>query len=173
MEFGNVFDLIDMFSEKDIDSFEVKDGIFRLQLKKDPSGKIIDNKQVISKIEAETDTRVRATEQDLDLDEEMTIEERSEALQSTIKDLLEEVKSKYLGFYHVVTPTAQESEGHGEPLGVGSYVKKGQTLCFVSVLGENKEMTSPIDGIIRQANFAEGAFVQYGATLFIIEKVGE
>lgn len=171
MKYENIFDLIDMFKDKDIDSFALKDGGFRLQLKKDletsPEEKVDGNDS--AKV---LETEVRAIEQSR-IEEEMTQEEKSAVVKNSVNDLLEEVLSKNVGFFHVATPTAQESEGFGEPLKVGAYVKKNQTLCFVSVLGENNEVVSPVNGVIRQANFAEGAFVQFNEVLFIIEKVGE
>lgn len=173
MKFENVFDLIDLFSEKEIDSFEVRDGGFRLQLKK-----VLQEVQEkgLEKLEdkvPEGDTSSKSIEPDTPVKNETTQEDKTEAVKTSVNEILEEVLSKNVGFYHVSTPTARESQGHGEPLRVGSYVERGQTLCFVSVLGEDKELISPIDGIIRQVNFAEGSFVQYGDVLFIIEKVGE
>ena len=53
---------------------------------------------------------------------------------------------------------------------IGKHVKKGEILCLVEAMKMINEVPSTCDGIVKKFCFENGQFVEYGATLAIIEE---
>ena len=53
---------------------------------------------------------------------------------------------------------------------VGDTVKKGQTLCIVEAMKLMNEITAEEDGVISQICVTDGQVVEYGTTLFCMQK---
>jgi len=74
------------------------------------------------------------------------------------------VRSPIVGtFYRSPSPD------HSPYVETGSPVKKGQTLCIVEAMKLMNEIESDVDGKIAQVYVEEGATVEYGTPLFLIE----
>jgi acetyl-CoA carboxylase biotin carboxyl carrier protein len=80
---------------------------------------------------------------------------------------LVEVKSPMVGtFYRAPAPEAPPY------VEVGSAVSKGQTLCILEAMKLMNELTSEVDGIVRQVVAENADPVEYGQVLFRIEPTG-
>lgn len=75
------------------------------------------------------------------------------------------VKSPMVGtFYRASSPDAEAF------VQVGDTVKKGDVLCIVEAMKMLNEIQSDVDGIISEISVENGTMVDYGKTLFLIEK---
>jgi len=54
-------------------------------------------------------------------------------------------------------------------VGVGDYVKEGDTLCVLEAMKMENEITAPMAGVIEKVMVSEGASVNRGDTLFLIK----
>ncbi|MDO5037807.1 MAG: biotin/lipoyl-binding protein [Tissierellia bacterium] len=166
-----VFDLMALFSGRDMGSVVIEKGDFRLALKQ--------GQGLPSRPSQEPDLApvqegdIRPSSVQLEENEDLSQEERAQAIRKEVQSFLEDVYSPAVGFYHPAQLYVKGAGSDGEPIRVGSYIEKGQGLGFVSVLGEKLQVSAPVSGTIRQVNFKENDFVQYKDLLFVIEKVGD
>lgn len=80
-----------------------------------------------------------------------------------IEPRMESVKSKYLGFLHLL-------DEKGLPfVNVEENVKKGQVLGLVETINILNEIKSTVDGTLIQVLEDNGKPVEYGQQLFVIE----
>ncbi len=76
-----------------------------------------------------------------------------------------EVKSPMVGVFY-----AGPAENAEPYVSVGDTVKKGQTLCIVEAMKLMNEITAEEDGVISQICVTDGQVVEYGTTLFCMQK---
>ena len=73
------------------------------------------------------------------------------------------VRSAHVGIFH------REPEARlPEP---GDAVSEGQTLAEVETLGIRNPVTAPVDGTLAEALLDDGAAVEYGHPLFVIDPI--
>ncbi len=102
---------------------------------------------------------------------EQKVEEIKKAVQVEIKkeeevkeENLYEVKSPLVGtFYRAPRPDAPPFVKEGD------HIKAGQVLCLIEAMKIFNEIKSEVSGIVRKIMVENGAPVQYGEVLFLIE----
>lgn len=187
MNFEKIYELIDTFNETDIDSFEVAKGNFRLELEKDldqdseyveesqEEEDLFEDAKVIYSTKDQEPSKKKDSPKKKKSEESVVLQEDEHGLVTIFEDDdasapdLIEVRSPYVGFFHYSTPSAQEADTR-DVVKEGQRVQKGDRLCFVSVLHEYYEILAPSDGIVKEANSEEDAFVEYNEILYKIEK---
>ncbi len=77
-----------------------------------------------------------------------------------------EVKSPLVGtFYSTPKPDAPPF------VDVGTKVSKGQVLCVIEAMKNFNEITSEVDGVVKELCVKNGEIVEYGKILFRIETI--
>lgn len=100
-----------------------------------------------------------------DVKEEVTGEKPKKTEQLESSDKIVEIKSPMVGtFYRAPAPDAPPF------VEVGSKVKPGQTLCIIEAMKLMNEITSDIAGRIVEILVENGHPVEYGQTLFRLER---
>jgi len=77
-----------------------------------------------------------------------------------------EVKSPLVGTFYA-TPKPDSSPF----VDIGNKVSKGQTLCVIEAMKNFNEITSEVDGFVREICVKNGEIVEYGKILFRIETI--
>ena len=54
---------------------------------------------------------------------------------------------------------------------IGERVKKGQTICIINSMKIMNEISSPIDGIVKEIKFSDNDKVSYGDDLILVEEI--
>ncbi|QGT98958.1 Pyruvate carboxylase subunit B (biotin-containing) [Candidatus Syntrophocurvum alkaliphilum] len=147
MNIDDIRELILLIDQTSVAELDVQKDDYRLSLRKSVSDKNeissneVTNKPVKEKIE----------------EEEVEVEVSS--------DDLEEVSSPMVGtFYAAPSP---DSDPYVQ---VGDIVEKGQTLCIVEAMKLMNEIKAEFDGTIAQICVENAEPVEYGQTLFLIDK---
>lgn len=77
------------------------------------------------------------------------------------EDELDYIKSPLVGTYFETNPNIK----------IGEKVKKGQVLCVINSMKVMNEITSPIDGIVKEIKFSNNEHVSFDDNLILIEKL--
>lgn len=160
-----VFALMDLFAQKDVDSLVIGKGDFHLSLNQEAKGT-----QAPPPAQEESPDGLQAFQDPLEL---MSQEDRDQLAPKPTEPGLKEVSSPAVGFYHPAHLYARGAGSDGEPIRVGSRISRDQVLCYLAVLDESVQVKSPVDGIVRQISFQESDFVQYNDLLFVIERLDD
>lgn len=144
MDLEEIKKLIDIMDEKALTEIEVEDSERRIRLKREP---------------AHTPGAVSSPVPDV----KQTLESGSENVEVNGKKT-KEITSPIVGtFYKAPSPDANPY------IGLGDVVKKGQTLCVVEAMKLMNEIESDLDGRIVEICVDDGAAVEFGEALFMID----
>lgn len=147
MDYNQILELLDKFSNSNIDEFELEDGDFELTLKK--------NKNVVTVSPAQTF--------------EIPQFAPSASTQTVEQGTVEQVKSgNFIKAPIVGTFYAATSPDKPPIVKVGDKVKKGDLLCIVEAMKIMNEITSDFDGEIAEILATNEDMVEYGQKLFRI-----
>lgn len=86
-------------------------------------------------------------------------QETAVAEQAPCKDGWKEVKSPMVGAFHV-------AKADGKPVGIGTVLKKGATVCVIEAMKLMNDISMPENGEIVWVVAKEGDMVEYGQLLF-------
>lgn len=75
------------------------------------------------------------------------------------------VTSPFVGVFYTAP-----AENAAPYVSIGSYVKKGQTLCIIEAMKMMNEITAEEDGKIEEICATNGQVVEFGTELFKIRK---
>lgn len=144
MEFENILKLIDRVSGSGLDSFIYEQNGVKLKLEK--------NRQKIKVSQAAAEP----------------LQEHGAAFENQAGSTatgVESITSPLVGIFYAAP--AEDADPFVKP---GDRVKKGQVVGIVEAMKLMNEITSDCDGIVRESCVENGAAVEYGQPLFLIEE---
>jgi len=147
MDYKNVMELMQKFSDLNITSLDIDCEELKISLKKE-----------IYQYERETSIKTKNQAETLS----------TVIISETKTDILDDpniklIKSPIVGtFYAAPSPEAKPY------VSVGDRVKKGQTLCIIEAMKLMNEIESEFDGVITEILCSNGQMVEYGQALFKI-----
>lgn len=151
MEFKQILELMNAFSESEVYSLKIEKEEFKIKLDKEPVSKEV----VVSEKKPVT---VQPTIQP----QKVQVEEQEDV--SSKEEDCHIVESPMVGtFYNSPSP---EAEAYVE---VGTKVSKGQTLCIIEAMKLMNEIESDYDGEIVEVLVKNEQMVEYGQPLFKVK----
>lgn len=142
MNHKEILDLIGLFEKSNLEVLELNQGEFRLSLKK-----LTPTNPPVSAIVSPT------------------IISTPETVSISDKKDFHKITSPMVGtFYRAANPEAEPF------IKVGDTVKKGDVLCIIEAMKMLNEIQADTDGMIVEIAAENGAMVDYGKTLFLIEE---
>jgi len=147
MDYKNVMELMQKFSDLNITSLDIDCEELKISLKKEIY-QYERETSIKTKNQAETLSTVIINETKTDIWDDPNIKL---------------IKSPIVGtFYAAPSPEAKPY------VSVGDRVKKGQTLCIIEAMKLMNEIESEFDGVITEILCSNGQMVEYGQALFKI-----
>ncbi|GBU10823.1 acetyl CoA carboxylase [Erysipelotrichaceae bacterium] len=140
MEIKNIESLIKLLNESDLTVLEVQEGDLRIRIEKKKDVVIKQQSEYVSN--GNMDTRAIAE----------------------VEEIGHKVISPLVGnFYASISPS--------EPpfVKVGQAVTEGQVICIVEAMKVMNEIVAPVSGVVRVINAQNGAVVEFGQVLLVIE----
>ena len=146
MEYDQIKQLMENMSNSKLTELEVEfpEGL-KISMKKD--GVV---KEVVT-------TQYEISKQPMEMNQEENVEDKKISSGNI-------VKSPMVGTFYL--KPSPDSKPYVE---VGKQVKKGETLCIVEAMKLMNEIESEYTGTIKEILIEDGASVEYGTELFIIE----
>jgi acetyl-CoA carboxylase biotin carboxyl carrier protein len=162
MEFKDIQKLIEFIEQSSIDEFEIEDNgkSTKLIIKKNKVASVTTQSAIIEKhLETLHDSSLEKTTKSID--------ETKKQIETPVKETksnLYEQKSPIVGtFYRAPSPDADPF------IEVGSFVKKGATLCIIEAMKIMNEIEADISGKIVKILVDNAQAVEYGDILLHIE----
>lgn len=152
--------IFDAMKKNDIDELIIKFGAVNYEIRRgiyksnQIANKLINNEQI--------DTGQNST-----INNHQSIDQ----IQANIQKLKDnknyfEVKSPLVGTFY--TTPKPDSPSYVD---IGSRISKGQVLCVIEAMKNFNEITSEVDGIVRELCVENGSIVEYGKILFKVEVI--
>ena len=95
--------------------------------------------------------------------------EEAEFKVKIIKDKEEEEKKESKNY--IKTPLVATFFHANPKIKIGERVKKGQTVCIINSMKIMNEISSPIDGIVKEIKFSDNDKVSYNDDLILVEEI--
>ena len=149
MDFEQIIELIDHVSASELSSFHYENGDTKISMK---AGK---------KVVFGTNTTEKNVEQIILKDDTVTTIQQEKKVEPDGKI----IKSPLVGTFY-----AAPAEDAPAFVNVGDTVKKGQVVVIVEAMKLMNEIESEFDGVIKEVLVENGQTVEYGQTLFTVER---
>lgn len=158
-DFSKIEKLIEAFNKHKLKSLEIKDGDFELLLSKEDDNTDKSKSEVEFYDKDKEASNANQSPENVDFD---LIDFKEEQVE--IDDQKFEVKAPISGMCY-------RAPGVGEKpfVELNDVVKKGQPLMILEAMKMMNEITSPVDGKIKEIHFKNEEKVEAGSLLFIIE----
>lgn len=88
-----------------------------------------------------------------------------------IKNKQEKEEREIVANNYVKSPLVGAFFNTNPPIKIGERVKKGQVICIINSMKIMNEISSPIDGIVKDIKFSDNDVVNYNDDLILIEKI--
>ena len=152
MDNSKIKKLIQMLESTTVKEFELQEGDTRIKL-------VFGGKDSISKEGVRNDNEAKEVTGKENVEKNMPQEDGNE------ESDLYKVESPIVGNYYSGPSPDSEPFVH-----VGSYVKKGDTLCIVEAMKFMNEIEAPVSGTIEKIFLSDGQVVEFGELLFSIKQ---
>ena len=149
MKLDDIKEIIDLMTENELSEFEMEEDGVRISIKKGTGAPVIQTAPVVP------------------LDQQNTVAvselEEKKAVENT---RIEEIKAPFVGtFYRASSPDAEPY------VAVGQEVEADSVLCIIEAMKVMNEIKAETGGIIKNILVENAKPVQFGDTLFKIEKM--
>jgi len=149
MKLDDIKEIIDLMTENELSEFEMEEDGVRISIKKGTGAPVIQTAPVVP------------------LDQQNTVAvselEEKKAVENT---RIEEIKAPFVGtFYRASSPDAEPY------VTVGQEVEVDSVLCVIEAMKVMNEIKTDTGGVIKEILVENAHPVQFGDTLFKIEKV--
>ena len=139
MDNKKIFEIIDKFNSSGLSELCIKDGEFEISVSK--AVNIVQNAPVVQAPQAEVIS-----------------------LEQPKAEQLKTVKSPIVGTFY--SSAAPEKPAF---ITVGSRVSKGDTVCIIEAMKMFNEVSCEFDGVVKEILVENGANIEYGQPLIILE----
>ena len=159
MEPEKVKELVEMMKENDLTELEIVDGQTRIMLKR---GTAQSSPQMVAMTPAlaVNGSAVPVMESTSAAQSDAKVEEEKIAAEKN----LAEIKAPMVGsFYTAPSPNAESF------IEVGSKVEEDTVICIIEAMKVMNEIKSEVRGTIKEILASNGASVEYGQPLFLVE----
>ena len=142
MDNKKIFEIIDKFNASGLTELCIKDGEFEISIGKEAANAV-----------------TQPSEQP-----KTVTEQPKEQSQEQPKEQLKTVKSPIVGTYY-----SAASPEKPDFVTVGSRVSKGDTVCIIEAMKMFNEVSCEFDGVVKEILVENGANIEYGQPLIILE----